>query len=666
MRRYYASTGKNSAKNASPSGNKPSTCLTTWTSVEAQMVQSPLWRPLDRGYSTSFSATAAALTVRGDENGADAVAFFLSLLFGNPSASDFDSWWRTRRRMLDPPPTSEDEFTTSATILACSGALVGSLEEDDNNRNIVARRWKGMCRWLRRLCEGGWNVLLMTVRGTEIAAVLSPLLLLVPASVLSDRLLHMRAISDLSWSYTVRSMQYLGPAFVKLCQWIATRRDLFPPAACDRLSKLHDRGLPHPWRYTRMQLATAFGDDYEAKGLVVHPDVIGCGSAAQVHRGTLTTVVSGAAGRAEESSPGMVHRPVAVKVLHPKFASMVHRDLRFLQTLSDVLHSLPMDAIRMLNLPRAVRTFGVVLWRQADLRIEGDNLRQFRENFYASEDEERSSSIVFPCPMEGWVAPNVLVEELVQDAVPIAEYLRDSSEAGQQIRKELASPLLRAFLKMVFIDNFIHSDLHPGNVLIRTSVVGDDEEPSTGVVDILGKGLLRSLLDSKSVLMDRLLSRDTATESEPSQPRVRRTIVFLDAGIATTLSPEDQRNLHDLFRAVILNDGAWAGRIMVERAKYERCSQIPGGIDAFSAGIRDLVSEFHDCRKQGLTLGAVRIGSLLSRVLDLCRVHGVEIDPSMASVVISTLVLEGLGRSLAPSLNLIDFAGPFVLGRGRV
>jgi aarF domain-containing kinase len=105
---------------------------------------------------------------------------------------------------------------------------------------------------------------------------------------------------------------------------------------------------------------------------------------------------------------------------------------------------------------------------------------------------------------------------------------------------------------------------------------------------------------------------------------------------------------------------------MVERANNERCSQVPGCIEAFSSGIEELVSEFHDRRNEGLNLGAVRIGSLLSRVLDLCRIHGVEIDPAMASIVISTLVLEGLGRSLAPNLNLIDFAVPFVLGRGRV
>lgn len=144
------------------------------------------------------------------------------------------------------------------------------------------------------------------------------------------------------------------------------------------------------------------------------------------------------------------------------------------------------------------------------------------------------------------------------------------------------------------------------------------------------------------------------------------SIVFLDAGISNSLSPNDQNNLKDLFRAVIFNEGEKAGRLMVERAKYERCSQVPGGVDAFAQGVGEIVSEFHDRRKEGLTLGAVRIGGLLGRVLDLCRIHGVEIDPAMASVVISTLVLEGLGRSLSPELNLIDFARPFLVGGGNV
>ena len=107
--------------------------------------------------------------------------------------------------------------------------------------------------------------------------------------------------------------------------------------------------------------------------------------------------------------------------------------------------------------------------RQVDLRIEGDNLQAFRENFgciSAGDDGVDGAPppmITFPRPELGWVSERVLVEEHAgDDAVPISSYLLDDSPKGLRTRKELARPLLLAFLKMVFIDNFIHADLHPG------------------------------------------------------------------------------------------------------------------------------------------------------------------------------------------------------------
>ena len=55
------------------------------------------------------------------------------------------------------------------------------------------------------------------------------------------------------------------------------------------------------------------------------------------------------------------------------------------------------------------------------------------------------------------------------------------------------------------------------------------------------------------------------------------------------------------------------------------------------------------------------MGALLGQVLDLCRKYQVEIDPAMSSVVVSMLVLEGLGRSLDSDLNLMKAAMPFLL-----
>eukprot|EP00531_Pseudo-nitzschia_arenysensis_P010200 CAMPEP_0116124296 /NCGR_PEP_ID=MMETSP0329-20121206/5207_1 /TAXON_ID=697910 /ORGANISM="Pseudo-nitzschia arenysensis, Strain B593" /LENGTH=430 /DNA_ID=CAMNT_0003618271 /DNA_START=557 /DNA_END=1846 /DNA_ORIENTATION=- len=430
----------------------------------------------------------------------------------------------------------------------------------------------------------------------------------------------------MAWQYAIKAIQGLGPVAVKFCQWAATRRDIFHPALCDRLSILHDSGYPHSPQWTHRVLTEAFGD-YEQKGLVID-EVIGCGAAAQVYRGKLTVETASTASQKHQST-----REVAIKVLHPRFQEMVDRDLEFIEIITGFLHSLPIEYLRMLNFPRAAEEFSILLRDQVDLITEADNLRQFRQNFYKDSEQSKGvSSIIFPQPIEDWTSSHVIVEEYIPDAVPIADFLLDSSHEGMDIRKELAAPLLRAFFKMVFIDNFIHGDLHPGNVLVKTTHVPN--EPSS------------------FSFFEGFFNKKSEKEETDMDCRTKRSIVFLDAGIIVSLSPNDKKNLFDLFRAVVFNDGNRAGRLMVERAKYERCSQSPTSLKEFSEGIEGIVSEFHNHRKEGLTLGAVRIGGLLRRVLDLCRIHGVEIDPAMASVVISTLVLEGLGRSLSPDLDL--------------
>jgi len=484
--------------------------------------------------------------------------------------------------------TEKDESVQVHASAALSVSEISFLE-------WVLARLRSIIKWIQ-------EALYVTSRSLEITVRLSPLLLLTPLSVFTNS----QQISTFTWDYVLRAVQALGPAFVKLAQWVATRPDMFPPHVCHRFSKLHDQGIPHSWKDTHAALLEAFGP-YTDKGLLVRPDrVIGCGSAAQVYEGIL---------REKDGR----ERKVAVKVLHPGFSKGVERDLSFMRAIGNLLHSLPIELIRMVNLPRVTENFSTVLKQQADLSLEGDNLRKFRENFYGEGDNANKSAVLFPKPI--WMSRGVLVEDLIQNAKPISSFLYNSTPEGWKIRKELAGPMLRAFLKMVFLDNFIHCDLHPGNVLV---------------------------------------------EETKQNGKIKRKVVFLDAGLATSLDPNDQQNLKDLFRAVILNDGYNAGKLMVERAKRERCTQIPGGKEAFAMGIQEIVSEFHDRRKRGLTLGAVRIGSLLSRVLDLCRIHGVEIDPAMASIVMSTLVLEGLGRSLQPDLNLIDFAMPFVLGAGKI
>lgn len=496
-------------------------------------------------------------------------------------------------------------------------------------------------RWLQRLGQRITNTVFVIWRGAEIVVVFSPLVLLAPTamivsyadsiwkricgyinngsklltsgqsttpgSLVRHRINHDSTFAtNIAWSYTLFSLQHLGPAFVKLGQWAATRRDLFPVSFCSRLSELHSSTYTHSFAQTQKALVDAFGENYESRGLVLKEDdiILGSGSAAQVHKATLKTATG--------------EKPVAVKVLHPSIRMKVERDLSLMQHIANFIDLfIPLQSVKMLSLPRAVSNFADIMRRQVDLRIERDNLDIFRDNFNCS--DKASPLINFPEPQRHWVSEQVLVEDYIGDgARPISDYLEDDSVSGLKERRALAGTFVRSALKMVFTDNFVHSDLHPGNVFVR--------------------------------------------EEKTKLNETKYTITFVDAGIATSLQPNDRQNLHDLFKAVVLNDGYTAGALMVERARFERCSSIPGGKEKFASGVQDIVSEFHDRKKRGLTLGCVRIGALLAKVLDLCRVYKVEIDPAMSSIVISMMVLEGLGRSLDPDLNLIKSAMPFLVG----
>lgn len=293
-------------------------------------------------------------------------------------------------------------------------------------------------------------------------------------------------IADWTWEYFIYTMNALGPAYVKLCQWIATRRDLFPPNVCDRLEHLHDRGICHDWTHTHNALVRSFGPNYHEMGLHIEHDpknkyygVIGSGSAAQVYRGVLRTATTqhnknsnANNSNDNDDDENVTYYPVAIKVLHPRFEQRVEQDLWFMQSIAELIHSIPYELIRVLNLPRAAMNFGTVLRLQSNLQCEAKNLIQFRTNFYGN-GTETESSIFFPKPIQGWISNEVMVEQLVENSSPISDYLFDDnnldsdeyytfdnnnndSNITTSIRKELAIPLLNAFLKMVFIDNFVH------------------------------------------------------------------------------------------------------------------------------------------------------------------------------------------------------------------
>lgn len=107
-------------------------------------------------------------------------------------------------------------------------------------------------------------------------------------------------------------------------------------------------------------------------------------------------------------------------------------------------------------------------------------------------------------------------------------------------------------MSQVFVDNFVHGDLHPGNILVQT--LGKSQDSG----DI---GNFSAEAHGKTTLTDLW---DTVVVSVRPDPCPLR-LVLLDAGIVAQLSQHDLANLKAVFTAVVL--------CQVIRARTHICHQ---------------------------------------------------------------------------------------------
>jgi aarF domain-containing kinase len=257
-------------------------------------------------------------------------------------------------------------------------------------------------------------------------------------------------LEDLFWMYGIWSLEMLGPAFIKMAQWASTRPDLYPRSLTERLERLQDQvHTSYSIQTVERTLTSSFGEGWRDE-LELLDEPIGSGCIAQVYRGNL-------------KKDGT---PVAVKVLHPNIERKVRLDMQLLGYLAATLDSFP--RLEMLSLGDTCRQFMDVMRLQLDLSIEAENLRVFRKLF------KNDTWAQFPRPVDSLVSRHVLVEEFMEGR-PIKEFakLSDADAKSHALKLKLSDIGSRSVIKMVFFDNFIHGDLHPGNMLVHFDKRGE-------------------------------------------------------------------------------------------------------------------------------------------------------------------------------------------------
>jgi aarF domain-containing kinase len=203
---------------------------------------------------------------------------------------------------------------------------------------------------------------------------------------------------------------------------------------------------------------------------------------------------------------------------------------------------------------------------------------------------------------------------------------------------------------MLLIDNFVHADLHPGNIMVRfykpkrldflerlTPFSSPKVEDGTDVTEeVLSR--LRPHRHKPKEWAEQL--------SQIDKEGYRPQLIFIDTGLVTELNHTNRRNFLDLFKAVAEFDGYKAGHLMIER-----CQQPDAVIhgEIFALKMQHLVL---GVKSRTFALGNIKIGDVLSEVLGMIRTHHVRLEGDFVNVVISILLLEGIGRSLDPGIDL--------------
>jgi ubiquinone biosynthesis protein len=231
----------------------------------------------------------------------------------------------------------------------------------------------------------------------------------------------------------------LGPSYVKLGQFLATRPDIVGKQLAKDLTSLQDRMPPFPLAQAKASVGEELGrpadEIFEA-----FSDPIAAASIAQVHRARIR-------------GQGI---DVAVKVLRPDIEMRFQRDLESFLLAARVAERM-VPSSRRLRPVAFVETLAASVKEEMDLRMEASA---------AAELAERTKNDTgFRVPTIEWelTAKRVMTSQWV-DAMPLRD--ADALRAAGFDPHKLATAVIQNFLTQALRDGFFHADMHQGNLFV--------------------------------------------------------------------------------------------------------------------------------------------------------------------------------------------------------
>ncbi|MEF8873926.1 MAG: AarF/UbiB family protein [Candidatus Thermoplasmatota archaeon] len=229
----------------------------------------------------------------------------------------------------------------------------------------------------------------------------------------------------------------LGPAFIKLGQFLGNRPDLIPPHFAKELQKLQDEAAPFSPVKAKEIIEEELGEDIENIFDEFYNEPLAAASIGQVHEGKLKS--------GEE---------VVIKVQRPDIEERVQADLELIERFTRMLEDVYPES-ELYQPHEVTKEFKKMLEKELDYTTEARNAQRFYNAF------EDDPTIKIPKVHWDYLTKRVLILENIQ-----GDSMRTLMDADypQSFKEEIAEKLAQNMMRQFFLHGIFHADPSPGNI----------------------------------------------------------------------------------------------------------------------------------------------------------------------------------------------------------
>ena len=239
-----------------------------------------------------------------------------------------------------------------------------------------------------------------------------------------------------------RALNRLGPSYVKLGQFMATRPDLVGADAARELGNLQDKVPPFPRQEAVDEIETTLGRKLDELFIDLG-EVVGAASIAQVYKARIRNL------------DGTEHF-AAVKVVRPGVRVRFRHELETFAFIARFLER-AVPASRRLQPVAIVETLAQSTRIEMDLRLEAAAASEMGEN--------TAGDLNFRVPKIDWerTGRDCLTMEWI-DGIKMSDVA--AIEAAGHDMKQIGITVVQSFLRQAMRDGFFHADMHQGNLFV--------------------------------------------------------------------------------------------------------------------------------------------------------------------------------------------------------